>query len=273
VGVIATPRAAVEVAAYRDLWSAAPPSVAEHHGIAHRDVAGGVCLGCAAMPGHPIFNHVIGLGVAAPAADAELDEVERFFDRLGVPYLVAADPGAPALVDALAARGYRDQGRPWMTFGRDPRPAPATVGDASLTVEDAGRSRASAFAAVVATAFDLPADLAPWMGAIVDRPGWTCLLALDRGEPVGAAAMFVAGDTAWLAFGATLPEHRGRGSQGALFAERLRRAERLGLRRAITETGAPVGDERPGPSYRNMLRVGFAEEGLRPNLRSPAGGS
>jgi hypothetical protein len=269
VGVIAAPRATAELAAYRDLWRAAPRALAERLGIAHRDVGGGACLGCAAMPGNPIFNHAIGLGVAAPAGEAELDEVEAFYAGIGAPYRVAVDAAAEGLAHALAGRGFREEGRPWMTFRRAPGGAPAATG-AGPAVEDAGAARAAAFGDIQAAAFEMPPELSPWMAALVGRPGWTCLLALDRGEPIGAAALFADGDTGWFGFGATLPEARGRGAQGALFAERLRRAERLGLRWAITETGAPVGDEAPGPSYRNMLRFGFAEEALRPNLSSPA---
>ena len=153
-----------------------------------------------------------------------------------------------------------------MTFRRGPSPTPR-AGD--LRVEETGPSRAAAFGSIIAAAFEMPADFAGWMAALVDRPGWTALLALDGDEPVGAAALFVYGRAGWLGMGATLPEHRGKGAQGALFAERLRRAEELGLEAVLTETGAPVGDERPGPSYRNMLRYGFSEAGLRPNLRSP----
>ena len=268
--MIAAAHASTEVDGYRDLWRAVPPALAERHGIAHRDVGGGVCLGCASMSGHPIFNHAIGLGISAPAADAELDEVDAFFERLGAAYLVAVDAAATGLAEALAGRGVGEAGRPWMTFRRDPGPHPATAVATDLRIEDAGTSRASAFGGIVAAAFGMPPDLVAWTAALVGRPGWTCLLALDGGEPVGAAALFAEGDTGWFTLGATLPEHRGRGSQGALFAERLRRAERLGLRRLITETGAPVGDESPGPSYRNMLRFGFAEEGLRPNLGRPS---
>jgi hypothetical protein len=38
-----------------------------------------------------------------------------------------------------------------------------------------------------------------------------------------------------------------------------------------TETGAPREDG-PGPSYRNILRAGFAEIEVRPNLASPPRG-
>jgi GNAT superfamily N-acetyltransferase len=270
VGLIAAaPPASAEIAGCRDVWRAAPAELAARHGIAHLDLGGAVCLGCASVSGDPMLNHVIGLGVGAAAGDPELDRAARFYDRLGVAYAVAVDAAAPALGELLARRGFTE-GRPWMTFRRDAGAGPALATE--LRVEDAGPSRASAFGRIVAAAFGMPPDFSRWMGALVGRPGWACLLALDRGEPVGAAALFAHGDTGWLTMGATLPEHRGRGAQGALFAERLRRAERLGLRRVVTETGAPDDGGRPGPSYRNMLRHGFVEAGLRPNLRSPAGG-
>ncbi|HEX2506990.1 MAG TPA: GNAT family N-acetyltransferase [Miltoncostaeaceae bacterium] len=153
----------------------------------------------------------------------------------------------------------------------DDLPPPAGRGRGAGGLADRGgrAARAEAFGAIVAAAFEMPPDFAGWMAALADRPGWTALLALDGDEPVGAAALFVNGRAAWLGMGATLPEHRGRGAQGALFAERIRRAAELGLEAVLTETGAPVGEEGPGPSYRNMLRYGFAEVALRHNLRSP----
>jgi GNAT superfamily N-acetyltransferase len=265
MGVSATNGLPADLAAYRDLWRAAPADVAGRHGVGLHEVAGAVCLGCASMSGAPILNHVFGVGLRAPAGDAELDEIQRFYDGLGAAYSVAVDPAATGLAGLLERRGFSES-RPWMTFRRRPGGDPAQEG---LRIEEAGASRAEAFGAIVAAAFEMPPDFAGWMAALADRPGWTALLALDGDEPVGAGALFVDGRAAWLGMGATIPEHRGRGAQGALFAERLRRAEELGLDAVLTETGAPVGDEGPGPSYRNMLRFGFAEVALRPNLRSP----
>jgi GNAT superfamily N-acetyltransferase len=254
-----------DIAAYRDLWRAAPPGVAARHGIALHEVAGAVCLGCASMSGAPILNHAFGVGLRAPAGDAELDEIERFYDEIGAAYSVAVDPAATGLAALLERRGFCET-RPWMTFRRRPGGVEAP---GRLRIEEPGAARAEAFGAIVAAAFEMPPDFAGWMAALADRPGWTALLALDGDEPVGAATLFVNGRAAWLGMGATLPEHRGRGAQGALFAERIRRAAELGLEAVLTETGAPIGEEGPGPSYRNMLRYGFAEVALRPNLRSP----
>ncbi len=267
--MIAAPPVAAEVAAFRDLWSAVPPALAERHGVAHLDLAGGVCLACASLSGTPVVNHAIGLGVTAPAGEAELDELERLLPPRRGRVLDRRGPRGAGPRRAAGAAGLR--GGPAVDEVQA-RGRPGAGARDGLTIQDAGPSRASEFGSIVAAAFEMPPDFSAWMGALVGRPGWTCLVALDRGEPVGAAALFAHGDSGWLGFGATLPEHRGRGAQGALFAERLRRAERLGLREVATETGAPVGDEAPGPSYRNMLRAGFAEAGLRPNLRSPRSG-
>jgi hypothetical protein len=259
---------ATDLAAYRDLWRAAPADLVARHGVAHRELAGGVCLGCASLSGRPILNHVLGAGLAAPAGEADLDAIQSFYDDLGAAYSVAVDHDADGLGAMLERRGFAPS-RAWMTFRRDAAiPAPEARTD--LRVEEAGRDRAEAFGAVVAAAFGLPDDFALWMGALVGRPGWTALLALDGARPVGAGALFVHGDAGWLGMGATLPSERGRGAQATLFAERLRRVTALGLREAITETGAAAEGEAPGPSYRNMLRVGFEERALRPNLSSPS---
>jgi len=57
---------------------------------------------------------------------------------------------------------------------------------------------------------------------------------------------------------ATLPEHRGKGGQGALFAARIEHALGAGCRTLVTETGE-LRDDLPGASYRNILRYGFEE--------------
>jgi len=241
-----------ELTAYRALWAAVPGDVAARHGVAAMDVAGGTCLAVASQAGDPILCHAVGLGVGWQVSDADLDRVAAFYAARGGRYQVSAVPSATGdLGDRLLARGFRPA-RPWMTFDR---PAGDIAGPATgLRVVEADAGSASAFGAIVATAFALPADLSGWLARVVGAPGWTCLLALDGDVPVGAAAVAVDGDTAWFGIGATLAEHRGKGAQGALFAARSRVALAAGARRFATETGAPARGERPGPSYRNMLR-------------------
>jgi hypothetical protein len=81
--------------------------------------------------------------------------------------------------------------------------------------------------------------------------------------------MYLVNGIAWLGFGSTLEDARGRGAQSAMFAERLRDAAVLGCRFAFTETGEETSDA-PNASYRNMLRAGFRLAYHRPNwVRRP----
>lgn len=262
-------RQRAEVAGYRDMWAACPAGVRRRHGVAALDVGSGVCLGSAAHSGSTILNHAVGVGVAEPAGAAEVDAIERFYAGLGVRFTVAVAADAAGLRTRLEERGYAPV-RPWTTFHRrvgDPDPA---APEAPRVAEPSGRSEVAAFAEIVVRAFDMPDDFGAWFAALVGRPGWTCLLAWDDGAPIGAATMLAHGDTAWIALGATLPEHRGRGAQGALFADRARRAAAAGIAHLVTETGAPLPGEGPGPSHRNMLRAGFRAAEERANLAPPA---
>jgi len=133
------------------------------------------------------------------------------------------------------------------------------------SVREAERIELEAYADVFAAAPDfVPVEAAPWLDALAGRPDWHVFAAYDGERAVGGGALFASDGTGWLGIAGTLPEARGRGSQGALFAARIERARELGLELLVTETGVPRGGE-PGPSYRNMLRVGFGPTYVRPN--------
>ncbi len=267
----AAPSAAVrqgpELAGYRSLFASVPADLADRHGIAALDVAGGTCLAVASAPGAPMLCHAFGVGVGRDVTDADLDRIAAFYAGRGGRHQIAAAPSATGDLGArLLARGYRPA-RPWMTFHRPAGEIAGPAGGLRVAVADA--ASAAAFGGIVAAAFAMPPDFAGWMSRLVGAPGWTCLLAFEGAVPVGAAAVVVEGDAAWFTLGATRPEHRGRGAQGSLFAARSRVALDAGVRHFVTETGMPVGDEGPGPSHRNMLRSGFREVELRPNYASP----
>ena len=114
----------------------------------------------------------------------------------------------------------------------------------------------------------MPGSGAALIAAVVGRPGFHCFLAREADCAIGAATLFVEGNSGWCGYAATLPAARGRGAQNALFAARVRRAAELGCRNVYTETGQRV-EERPDASYRNILRNGFLELYLRPNWVSP----
>jgi hypothetical protein len=216
-----------------------------------------------------LFNRSIGLGIGRVAAEADVDMVLGAFRTAGVSqYVIQVSPFArpSALERWLEVRGLR-RGRRWAKVWRDTRDLPHE--GTSLRIERVGLEHRDAWVAVVLAAFEMPEQLGPMIGSPFEQPGWSHYLALDGDTPVGTAAMRVLEDVAWLGFGATLESHRGRGSQGAMFAVRLRDARDAGVQLCITETGEDLPED-PNPSYRNMLRSGFRLAYLRQNWLPPA---
>jgi GNAT superfamily N-acetyltransferase len=203
------------------------------------------------------------VGITSRTTDAELDEAEAFFQDAGVQYQLC--PSEPGIETRLEARGLV-AGYPWMKFTRNV--APLSPGRSTLRLERIGPGQAPDFARVVRETWDMPAELDPWLEAMVEAPGYQCYVTYEGDEPAGAGSLFVDGSIAWLGFGSTLPGFRGRGSQSALFAARIAEAARQGATLVVTETGV-AGEEGPGPSYRNILRAGFDEAYVRPNYLRP----
>jgi GNAT superfamily N-acetyltransferase len=227
-------------------------------------IAGASCLAAASLAGNPSFNRVNGLGLVADVDDAVLDEIDAFFADAGVRYWIGISPLARGRLAALLRlRGF-ETSYAWAKFGRstvDP-PAPRT----ELRIEEVGPDRRGEVARVVTAAFGMPDAAAGLLEGAAEK--LHCFLALDDGEPVGGAILHVRDAVGWLGAGGTLPEHRGRGAQSALLAARIRRAGELGCTTVTTETGELVAD-RPSASYRNIVRAGFDELYVRPNLLSP----
>ena len=238
-----------EIEAYADAFRASPElcDVAE--------IGGALCTVFHELDDRT-FNRALGL-----TSTDGLDEIAAFFGD--EPWWVSDSHG---LGPELEERGFvRDYS--WMKFSRGTGPRRA---QSDLSVERVGEDRAGDFAAVVVGGFGMPDWCLPLPQNLVGRPGWSCYVAYDRGKPAGAGALFVHEGVGWLGLGATLPEFRGRGAQSAILADRIEDARKQGCRLITTETGERTND-RPSNSYRNILRAGFREAGVRPNYRAPRG--
>jgi len=226
------------------------------------DTGGAVVLRVPEAPQSPMLNRVVGLGVERPATEADIDAALGAMGA-GFSYYVAVAPGAqpPELGEWLRARGLEPSWG-WMMFRRGVEDPPAARTSLRLAEVDTADG-ATSFARVVRTSYGLPERIEP---AIARAPGagWQCWLALDGDEPAGAAGLYVAEGLGYLGFAGTLPEHRGKGAQGALLAARIRRAGELGCELVLTETGERR-DDRPSNSYRNILRTGFEEVAVTAN--------
>jgi GNAT superfamily N-acetyltransferase len=218
------------------------------------EIGGATCAALRRLDSR-MFNRVLNLRSTEP-----LDEIGAFYGE--TPWWVSDSHG---LGPDLEERGFVcDYG--WMKFLRGVGPREA---HSDLRVLRVGPDRAGDFAAVVVGGFTMPEWTAPLAANVVGRPGWSCYVAYEGEAPAGAGALFVLGTVGWLGFGATLPEFRGRGAQSAILAARIEDARVQGCSTVVTETGA-LEEGRPSSSYRNILRAGFREAGVRPNYRAPA---
>ncbi|MGJ6126382.1 GNAT family N-acetyltransferase [Mycolicibacterium sp. Y3] len=223
-----------------------------------RPLAGGAA--CFAGPDSPLTK-VVGLGFAGVSGDAELDEIEQEYARLGAPVQVElanlADPQIGAL---LTGRGYR-----LVSFehvlGTRPAVHPAAAG---ADIQIAGADELSAWVDVVVDGFAQPdtegvpshEDFARDVIACAIRDmvaaGTVTYLARCGGSIAGGASMRLTGGIAQLTGAATAPAFRRRGVQSALLAARLSDAYTAGADIAVVTTS-------PGSkSQQNVQRRGFA---------------
>lgn len=246
----------IEIDAWRDYCAAAPAGFAQAVGLETADLGGPLLAMCRRID-HYQFNRLIGGGLGTDEGGA-FDTAAGRFRAAGLAngYLqIAPGPRAAALEQRAHRLGLKRVERVWVKFARGPEPAPTP--DSDLVVAPAAPAEAMDFAGAVVAGFGMPQSLAPWLAAIVGRAGWHAYVARDGDKVVGGAAMYVAGERAWLGIGAVQADARHRGGQGALLARRLADGLDRGVRLFVTETGKPLSGE-PHPSFSNIQRAGFA---------------
>jgi GNAT superfamily N-acetyltransferase len=258
-GVMEPPGTWAELEAHEaSAWAACVAEVARDDDplMGSVDVVGGLKLPALAALDELLFNRVVGLGTIAPVTDALLDRISASYsERDQTSYALELHSGVDlsGLVPRLRARGLTDSGVRLAKCWRRSALAP--------TADAAGASRlgpedAAAIARVNLRAWSAPDILARWFAAPATAAGFRCYGVRVGDELVATGSMYVSDGLAWLGFGATLPEHRGRGLQSALLARRVHEAAALGCRWVHTETNSHA-PERHNPSLSNIIRAGF----------------
>jgi GNAT superfamily N-acetyltransferase len=256
---------AAERSFWRGLWKGVPADVAAEHGVALRDFGPIQVTTVRGLAAVPMLNLALGADTPEAVADGHLARAVAWVESLGVSAYApvrSGAGGAPA-EHWFNQHGY-ERGYAWMKFLRDTRPPecrdPPGVEVVELT------EPTEALGSIVTAGFGLPRWSGTFFSPLGGREAWGCYLALVDGVAQGAAFMHRHGDVAEFGAAATLPGARGRGCQTALLHRRIRDAAAAGCRVMTVETGEQT-DDRPSGSYRNILRAGFVEAGLRPNWR------
>jgi len=259
----------IERAALQDLHDAATPRLVRTLGLQTVSVGSALVSVAAALPASAIvINRAIGLGLSTAETEEAVQEIVSTYRDADVDrYFVHRHPSAqPAeLVDWLLSAGL-ERTRGWQKFrrGRDQVHPIQT----ELRIELIGREHGNAFGRIVCDAFDLGDAAIPWLATLPGRRGWHVFMSFHGDEPAGVGALFVKDGVAWTDFGATAPQRRRLGSQGAVLARRVQHAIDLGCRQIFTCTGEDVPGD-PQHSYRNIKKIGFQEEFIRENYAPP----
>lgn len=216
------------------------------------------------------INRVIGLGLDEPVTAAVLDQLTEWYATHGTHrFLIQWCPEAQptTTVDLFAARELTVVSY-WSSLWRPLNLAPPEAAESDVIVREIGPAEAALFEEVVAPPLGVPAALGPGVRSTIGKPGWRFYLAYVNDAPVAGAASYSEGGGAWLGIAGTREEFRRRGAQTALLTRRIHDAALDGCRWVSAHTQRPTPN-RPNPSHRNMIRLGFTNVYDRPNYVSP----
>ena len=209
-------------------------------------------------------NRAIGFGFDRLFDASPLREVQSFYQQVGnARWFLECSPQAGIDYASLERAGGRVGGSVIKLVG-DLEAAVAYPGP-TVEVAIATKEDASEFMAIVGVQLGVPELARPGIVAPIELPGWTYYVALEDGNAVAGAAMFVSGVGSWLGLAGTLPAYRHRGAQTSLLTRRLQDARRAGCLWTSAETSPETVDR--NPSLHNMKRVGLYELYQRPWMR------
>jgi len=258
------PLEAAEVRSLASLYDAATPELVSECGVVVGRPGGGLLVAATQLDVLAL-NRVVGIGLESRATRDDVRSLVSAFHDIGSPRFfvqVAPVEGSEEIEAWLTDAGLRHYNN-WVRLSRELIDIPdAPTSDLAVRPIDA--EQGEAFSRIVAQAFGFPPAVASLVRCPIDRPGWRHYLAYEGDEAIAGAAMFVAGESAWLGFAGTAAGRRGRGAQTALVIRRLEDAAAEGCRWVSVETAEQTPD-REAPSFRNLRRLGFSQAYIRPN--------
>ena len=246
---------ALEAEAWAQLNGFTSRAFKERVGLAVHRVDSAVCIVATHSP-ILAMNRVLALGCPDPASEAQIDEILALFDRSAKCLIHLSPLAEPAEIrEWLVARGgYLTA--PTIKLVRPLSAHERIDSTCELELRAVRADEIHEFEAIVSAELGVPADLVDGISSTIGRPGWRYYFALDSGEPVATAALFIRGMHAWFGLAATRDSHQRRGAQTALVAKRIEDAARAGCTYGSADTSVPTA-ERPNQSLKNMQRLGF----------------
>jgi GNAT superfamily N-acetyltransferase len=212
------------------------------------------------------LSQAYGLGLSGPVSEADLDQLEAFYQQRGMAPAVQLCPLADdSLRRLLAERGYTPDSF-MNVYAR-----PITPADEAEPTDPPGQVRVAA-EAETRQWFTLEGAEGEWAEPdgltfmtirATLKPGGQLHLLWRDGQPIGGGALEIHDGVAALMAASTLPAFRRQGVQSALLRARLAAAARAGCDLALVHT-VPGTD-----SARNVRRAGFELVYLNVKLIGP----
>jgi GNAT superfamily N-acetyltransferase len=251
----------IEREALRSLHECCPADARDQLGLYLEEIED-VCVAIAERDSSILINRALGLGSQKPVTQRTIQDVVSAYATHNIErYFLHVYPDTISGQISLQQAGL-EKARGWMKFERGRELPPVAKSD--LRIERIGPAHALDFGKIVCNSFGMSDAAVPLLAGLVNDDRWYLYLSFDRDTPAGAGAMFLHDENAWLEWGATAPNFRRRGSQGAIMEARIRAALDHGCSHMFTETGEAAGDD-PQHSYGNILRFGFEAAVLREN--------
>lgn len=212
------------------------------------------------------LNRVLGINSKEPLNQVDIDNILRFYQKAGSKrFFIQLSPFATTRdqIALLESNGFRHHNN-WTKLYRKVDLSEKET-NSMLKVRTIGMEDAELFGQIIFMSFDWDDSRLPfWLAASVGQHGYTHYVVEYEGKSIAAAALFVEGKFASMAFAGTLPQFRGLGAQTLLLQTRLNEAFTQGAEFITAETGEPTSD-RPVKSYDNMIGMGFELAYLRQN--------
>lgn len=218
--------------------------------------------GCVSFAGsRSPLSRAVGLGMAHPVTEADLDTVEEFFWYRGSRAIIDVCPFADdSLVEIIGRRNYKIFHFLNLFVTEVSKNGPSHLAPIPhISISQVDRSSVEdgeTWALTVARGFagmddGTPPDLDIFR-CMFRTEGTLCFLAKVDGKVAGGGALKIVDHTAMLSTAATLPSFRKHGVQSGLLRARLQAAATAGCDLATVMIN-------PGnPSHRNIVRAGFS---------------
>ncbi|WP_164877285.1 GNAT family N-acetyltransferase [[Pantoea] beijingensis] len=244
-----------------DLNQASPAAVAAELGMSAVDLPEYCSTGIREVD-IMLFNRCMSLGQNAMATREQIETIAEWMDQHANPnwaFALGSDFHHANIDLLLNECGFTLRSGGIAHYWRDAVPVKHEVAPEITIIEAETTQESQLFSEVVGECFQMDRRMDARSANLIGRKNWHCFIAHYNGEPAGTGAMMNTGEVAWLGFGGTLPQFRGKGIQQALLKARINKACELDISGITIESAYNAGEEQPFPvSGRNIQRLGFS---------------